>query len=129
MHTKSGTPYYVSPQVLTGIYDRKCDMWGCGIIMYIMLCGYPPFYGADTAEVLAKIQLGRYSFNEADWKYIQESAKDLIRHMLYIMPSERILPSAALKHPFIVDNASMPDFVPMKLSLIDNLRTFCNERS
>ena len=45
--------------------------------------------------------------------------------MLYIMPSERILPSAALKHPFIVDNASMPDFVPMKLSLIDNLRTFC----
>ncbi len=115
MHTKSGTPYYVSPQVLSSVYDRFSDMWSCGILMYIMLCGYPPFYGSDIAEVLAKIQLGRYSFFETDWRYIQRSAKDLVRNLLYIMPSERLTPAEALQHPFIQENRPKMERVPIKM--------------
>ena len=58
MGTKIGTPYYVSPQILAAEYDRFCDMWSMGVILYVMLVGYPPFYGTNTAEVLNKIQLG-----------------------------------------------------------------------
>ena len=55
MGTKAGTPYYISPEVLAGSYDKGCDLWSAGCIMYILLCGYPPFYGDDDQEILASV--------------------------------------------------------------------------
>lgn len=85
--TKAGTPYYVAPQVLQGKYTYKCDMWSAGVIMYILLCGYPPFHGDNDAEILAKVKSGKFSFNDQDWKNVSMEAKDLIRKLLTYDPA------------------------------------------
>lgn len=103
--TKAGTPYYVSPQVLQGKYNEKCDMWSIGVIMYVLLCGYPPFYGDSDSEVLAKVKLGNFSFNAQDWKGVSEDAKTLIRNLLKMNEADRLSASAALKDTWIVDKA------------------------
>ena len=69
-------------KVLTGKYDHMSDLWSCGVIMFVMLCGYPPFFGETDAEVLSKVRLGNFSFNATDWKNVSEDAKNLIRMLL-----------------------------------------------
>lgn len=58
LKTKSGTAYYVAPEVLEGSYDNKCDIWSAGVILYVILCGYPPFYGENEKEILTEIKSG-----------------------------------------------------------------------
>ncbi len=82
MEQKFGTPYYIAPEVLAGYYNEKCDIWSLGVIMYIMLCGYPPFNGNNDNDILKAVQSGEFSFPEEDWQVISEDAKDLIRQML-----------------------------------------------
>merc|ERR1712014_410560 len=94
--TKAGTPYYVAPQVLAGKYDQLSDLWSCGVIMYVLLCGYPPFFGETDAEVLSKVRLGNFSFNAADWKNVSEDAKNLIRMLLKMNPRDRYTAEQAL---------------------------------
>jgi len=62
MRQKYGTPYYIAPEVLNKCYDEKCDIWSCGVIMYIMLCGYPPFNGKDDDEIMNAVRKGVYNF-------------------------------------------------------------------
>ena len=64
MMTKLGTPYYVSPEVLDGIYDYKCDLWAVGVLAFILISGVPPFNGKDEVEVFHKIQCCDYDFHE-----------------------------------------------------------------
>ena len=69
-----GTPYYVAPEVLRENYDHRCDVWSIGIIQYIMLCGYPPFNGRTSREVIQRIKKGLWSFIPEDWALISEEA-------------------------------------------------------
>jgi len=122
--TKAGTPYYVAPQVLAGKYDQLSDLWSCGVIMYVMLCGYPPFFGETDAEVLAKVRLGNFSFNAADWKNISEDAKNLIRMLLKMNPRDRYTAEQALNHEWIMNKAPKAQGVSLQSGLVDNLRGF-----
>lgn len=82
MKTKVGTAYYVSPEVLKGKYDEKCDVWSCGVILYIILSGDPPFNGANDNDIYRKIQQKKFSFPSKKWSKISQDAKDLITSML-----------------------------------------------
>lgn len=62
MTKKHGTPYYIAPEVIRKSYDEKCDVWSCGVIMYIMLCGYPPFNGKTEVEIMKKVLCGKFTF-------------------------------------------------------------------
>ena len=104
MNKISGTPYYIAPEVLFEKYDEKCDVWSCGIIMYILLCGYPPFNGENDSEILGKIKLGKFVYPEEEWDSVSDSAKDLIKKMLTFKPDERPSANKCLEHPWIKDH-------------------------
>ena len=80
--SKVGTILYISPEILKGSYNEKCDIWACGVILYILLCGYPPFYGQTDQEIYRNISEEKFEFPQAEWKKISKEAKDLITHML-----------------------------------------------
>mmetsp|Transcript_7941 Transcript_7941/g.13852 ORF Transcript_7941/g.13852 Transcript_7941/m.13852 type:complete len:401 (-) Transcript_7941:67-1269(-) len=122
--TKAGTPYYVAPQVLAGKYDQAADLWSLGVIMYVVLCGYPPFYGETDADVLAKVRLGNFSFNAADWKSVSEDAKNLIRMLLKMNPRDRYTAEQALNHVWVRNKAPKATNVALQSNLVDNLRGF-----
>jgi len=122
--TKAGTPYYVAPQVLAGKYDQSSDIWSCGVIMYVLLCGYPPFFGENDADVLAKVRLGNFSFNVSDWKNISEDAKNLIRMMLKMNPKDRYTAEQALHHEWIQGHAPKATGVSLEAGFVDHLRSF-----
>ena len=82
MKSKVGTLYYISPEIIKGNYDEKCDIWACGVILYILLCGYPPFNGQNDKEVYNIITQVKYDFNQPAWKNVSKYAKDLIKNML-----------------------------------------------
>jgi calcium-dependent protein kinase len=82
MKTKVGTLYYISPEIIKGNYDEKCDIWACGVILYILLCGYPPFNGSSDKEVYNIITQVKYDFNNPAWKNVSKYAKELIKNML-----------------------------------------------
>eukprot|EP00933_Yihiella_yeosuensis_P034131 TRINITY_DN27667_c0_g1_i1.p1 TRINITY_DN27667_c0_g1~~TRINITY_DN27667_c0_g1_i1.p1 ORF type:complete len:498 (+),score=94.47 TRINITY_DN27667_c0_g1_i1:94-1587(+) len=124
MHTKSGTPYYVAPQVLRGSYDQQCDVWSCGVIMYVLLCGYPPFWGDTDADVLSKVRLGNFTFNAADWNDISSDAKELIRRLLKFKPEERFTANQALQHVWIKERAPRAAKQPLTKDFVSHLRQF-----
>jgi calcium-dependent protein kinase len=100
MTTKVGTAYYVSPEVLSGDYDEKCDVWSSGVILYILLCGDPPFNGSNDNDIYRKIQSKKFSFPSPKWDNISEDAKDLIRNML-AEPDCRYTAEEVLQHDWV----------------------------
>lgn len=122
--TKAGTPYYVAPQVLAGKYDQSCDVWSAGVIMYIIICGYPPFYGDTDAEVLRKVREGVFTFNPSDWRNVSDDAKDLIRKMLQFNPNDRFTAEQALNHVWIKKTAPKAIDAPLESSHVNNLKSF-----
>ena len=90
LRNKLGTPYYMAPEVLKYRYDNKCDIWSCGVIMYILLCGYPPFNGKNDKAIMNRILKGKFVFLPDDWKYVSSSAKRLIEKSLVYAPKDRI---------------------------------------
>lgn len=99
---KTGTVLYIAPEVIDGSYDEKCDIWSCGVLMYMMLCGIPPFYGANRKEVMAKIKKGKFSFKSKIWSVISPEAKDLIEKMLTYNPEKRPSCREVLSHPWFI---------------------------
>lgn len=104
MKTKVGTPYYVAPEVLNRHYTKFCDMWSIGVITYILLCGYPPFYGDSDTQIFSSVRAGKFDFPSPDWDDISEQAKNFIANLLRMVPEERLSASAALNHKWITQN-------------------------
>ncbi|KAJ3135406.1 calcium calmodulin-dependent protein kinase type 1G, partial [Irineochytrium annulatum] len=110
MRTACGTPGYVAPEVLRRQgYGREVDLWSLGVITYILLCGYPPFYDQNNVELFRQIMAGRYEFDRPWWDNISDTAKDFIRKLLVLDPRSRFTARAALNHPFIVNNCGPQD--------------------
>lgn len=97
MQTRVGTPYYISPEVLAGNYDKACDLWSAGCILYIMLCGYPPFQGDDDQEIIEAVLKGKFSFDDDAWVNVSIEAKDLIKKLI-TKPERRLTAQEALDH-------------------------------
>jgi len=104
MHTVVGTPYYVAPEVLKGNYDISCDIWSLGVILYVFLCGYPPFEGDNNKEIFRNVLKQRLQFDPAEWGTISDSAKDLVTKMLAKDPKKRISATQCLEHPWFTSN-------------------------
>jgi len=122
--TKAGTPYYVAPEVLSGRYDHTSDLWSCGVIMYVLLCGYPPFFGENDAEVLTKVRAGNVQFTKAEWGKISKDAKDLIKSLLNMDTSSRATASDALETTWITQKAPKATDVSLDAGFVENLRGF-----
>ena len=82
MTTKVGTIYYMSPEVIKGNYDEKCDIWACGVILYTLLAGYPPFNGQTDKDIYNMISKMSFDFEQPVWKGVSKYAKELIKKML-----------------------------------------------
>ncbi|XP_022618933.1 calcium/calmodulin-dependent protein kinase type 1D-like [Seriola dumerili] len=103
MSTACGTPGYVAPEVLAQKpYSKAVDCWSIGVITYILLCGYPPFYEESETRLFSKIMKAQYEFDSPFWDDISESAKDFIRNMMQKNPSMRYSTDQALRHPWII---------------------------
>ena len=129
-----GTSYYIAPEVLKEKYDEKCDVWSCGIILYILLCGYPPFNGNTNVEIFHAIQNQNPIFAGEEWDDITSEAKELIKLMLRKNPNERWNADQCLKHKWfkILDdseknkNASR-NFKQIQINAINHMAQFVNE--
>ncbi|KAL6111273.1 uncharacterized protein ACO6RY_08290 [Pungitius sinensis] len=107
MSTACGTPGYVAPEVLAQKpYSKAVDCWSIGVITYILLCGYPPFFEDNETRLFSKIMRAEYAFHSPFWDDISESAKDFIRNMMEKNPKKRFLTEQALRHPWIAENTA-----------------------
>ena len=92
LDTQCGTPGYVAPEILKGKkYGTAVDMWSCGVIVYILLGGYPPFHDDNHAILYRKIKAADYAFDPQYWDQVSDDAKDLIKKMLVVDPDKRSL--------------------------------------
>jgi len=102
MLTACGTPSYVAPEVLlTTGYDKEVDLWSIGVITYILLCGFPPFYDECLSNLFEEIIAARYDFPEEYWGHISEEAKDFVSRLLLVNPHQRMSATEALQHPWL----------------------------
>uniref|UniRef100_A0A9L0THB0 calcium/calmodulin-dependent protein kinase n=2 Tax=Equus caballus TaxID=9796 RepID=A0A9L0THB0_HORSE len=105
--TACGTPGYVAPELLEQKpYGKAVDVWALGVISYILLCGYPPFYDESDPELFSQILRASYEFDSPFWDDISESAKDFIRHLLERDPQKRFTCQQALQHLWISGDAA-----------------------
>lgn len=103
---KVGSPYYIAPEVLARDYNEKCDIWSCGVILYVLLVGYPPFSGNSTEDLMRKIVKGEYSMDGLYWKHVSNEAKELVEQMLEFSPQKRISAQEALNSKWMQLNSS-----------------------
>jgi calcium/calmodulin-dependent protein kinase I len=107
--TACGSPNYVAPEVLLNEkhgYSFACDMWSVGVVLYVLLCGFCPFFDECTPALFASITSGNYSFPSPYWDDISDDAKDLVRNLLVVDPTKRYTPDQALAHRWLVNNQS-----------------------
>ncbi|CAB9502579.1 MAP kinase-activated protein kinase 2 (Fragment) [Seminavis robusta] len=103
MKTKVGTPYYVAPEVLRREYTNSCDIWSIGVISYILLCGYPPFYGDSDAQIFDAVKVGKFDFPSPEWDDISQLAKDFVVSLLKKLPKDRPTAEQAMKLPWLIN--------------------------
>ncbi|XP_049780581.1 calcium/calmodulin-dependent protein kinase type II alpha chain isoform X3 [Schistocerca cancellata] len=120
----AGTPGYLSPEVLKKEpYGKPVDIWACGVILYILLVGYPPFWDEDQHRLYAQIKAGAYDYPSPEWDTVTPEAKNLINQMLTVNPSKRITASEALRHPWICQRERVASVVHRQ-ETVDCLKKF-----
>ncbi|KAJ9522840.1 hypothetical protein QJQ45_023626 [Haematococcus lacustris] len=132
---KFGTPYYVAPEVLRKDYNTSADIWSAGVIMYILLCGYPPFGGKTDAKILQRVQAGKcvsshtqrqlgvFSFEGREWEVVTEAAKDMISSMLVMDFTQRAQAKQLLTHRWFQVAATAPA-AALGAHMVKRLRAF-----
>lgn len=128
LETPCFTPYYAAPEVLNESqrYDMSCDIWSMGVIMYVLLCGYPPFYSNQGLVISPgmknRIRQGEYNFPPDDWKDVSQTAKDLIKSMLRVDVNRRIDINTFMQSPWIAESQAVPStpLVTSKNMMEDN---------
>lgn len=122
---KLGTAYYIAPEVIKKSYNEKCDLWSCGVIMYILLSGEPPFNDpkADNEAIMKKVEKGKYDITKGVWKTVSKEAKDLIKKLLTFKPEDRISAEEALKHTWLSELKVEVDAATAG-SALNNLKSF-----
>ena len=134
LNEQIGTSFYIAPEVLKNSYDEKCDLWSCGVILYILLSGSPPFYGRDEEEIFRKILFCHYSFKYSIWDDISKEAKDLISKLLELDPKKRLSAKNALEHNWFKINDINPEHKDNKIKeknltkIINNIIEFRAEQ-
>jgi calcium-dependent protein kinase len=124
LYELAGSPFYMAPEVIKKKYSKECDMWSCGVILYILLSGYPPFDGKDNSEIMKNVKAGNFSFEKSIWTHVSAQAKDLIQKLL-CPSSKRLTASEALSHPWITSLGSYPKpDSNLIFSIKSNLRQF-----
>jgi len=102
MHQTYGTPYYIAPEILAGEYTEKCDVWSCGVILYILLSGKPPFDGDTDEDILRNVQKGVYKMSGPIWSRVSAEGTDLVKKLLCFDSDRRITAQQALHHDWII---------------------------
>ena len=126
MKTKVGTPFYVAPEVLNGWYHKSWDMWSIGVITYVLLWGYPPFFGDSNEEIFQKITSADYGYPPEDWDFISENAKDFINKLLTLDADKRMTSYEALNHCWFDNSVGK---ISLHLDVISKLKNFkCKNR-
>ena len=129
-HMLIGSAYYIAPEVLSRNYSELCDLWSCGVIMYILLTGRPPFNGINEEEIMKKIKEGNYDLTKYPWGIISKDAKDLIKGLLQVNPKQRYNAKDSLNHKWfqsekIKTNKSVYGIKDRQVNkLVDNLMKY-----
>ena len=127
-----GSSYYIAPEVLKKHYDEKCDIWSCGVILYILLSGRPPFGGENDKEIMDRVSTGKYDLQSNPFNKVSKSCIDLIQKLLIMDPKKRINSQEALNHPWFKENKSKELFNQIKdekilKKLLENLKAYKRE--
>ncbi|KAH6762113.1 calcium-dependent protein kinase 20 [Perilla frutescens var. hirtella] len=118
-----GSPYYVAPEVLRKHYGQECDVWSAGVIIYILLCGVPPFWDESEQGIFEQVLKGELDFVSEPWPSISDSAKDLVRKMLVRDPKKRLTAHQVLCHPWVQVGGLAPDR-PLDSAVLSRLKQF-----
>ena len=125
-----GTAYYIAPEVLKGEYNEKCDIWACGVIFYILLCGYPPFNGETDDEIYLAVLSGKFEFPEEDWSEISDEAKSLIKKMLTKDVKKRISALDSMQDPWFKKFGEKTNFdKKLASNVLNNMKKFKKHRT
>ncbi|XP_044510463.1 calcium-dependent protein kinase 20-like [Mangifera indica] len=118
-----GSPYYVAPEVLRKHYGPQCDVWSAGVIIYILLCGVPPFWDETEQGIFEQVLRGDIDFRSEPWPTISDEAKDLVRRMLVRDPKKRLTAHEVLSHPWVQVHGVAPD-KPLDSAVLSRLKQF-----
>ena len=124
MRQQVGSPSYVAPEVLGGTYNHQCDMWSAGVILFILLCGEPPFHGNGPADIMRKVREGKYAMEQVEWQYVTAAGKDLVSQLMEPSPHFRLTAEEALQHEWWSE--ALHEVEPFSLSVLHAIRQFCS---